>query len=91
MKSDRFALFAVLAAMAVAPLAVQACATADLIEAPGVDAGPSGVVSESGTDAPPASDGGDAGDAGDSAASDAHADAGATDASDGSADAPSQG
>ena len=88
MKSDRIALFAVLSAMALAPLAVQACATADLTQAPGVDAGPSGVVSESGTDAPPASDGGDAGDA---AASDAHADAGAIDAEGGSADAPSQG
>lgn len=87
MKSDRIALLAVLSALALAPLGVQACATADLIEAPGVDAGPSGVVSESGTDAPAASD---AGDASDSAASDAQADALDSDA-DASRDAPSQG
>jgi hypothetical protein len=86
MKSDRIALFAILSALALAPLAVAACATADLIAAPGVDAGPLGVVSESGTDAPVASDAGDAGDAGDAA--DAARDAGATDASDVSADAP---
>jgi hypothetical protein len=75
MKADRIALFVALSALAAAPVALQACATADLIAAPGVDAGPFGVVSESGTDAPSTSDAGDAGDA-----SDAEGDASSSDA-----------